>query len=122
MKTSRRKFIKSAGLGLAISSYSGVLGTYASETRTTAEGNEKLKLGLASFTFMKFTLDETIAMTNRVGLKYIALKSFHLPLESTIDEIKAAAAKVRAGGLDLYGCSVVVLNNANEVDQIFEYA
>jgi inosose dehydratase len=61
-------------------------------------------------------------MTNRVGLKYFALKSFHLPMESTKDEILAAAAKVRAGGLDLYGCSVVVLQNEKEVSQAFEYA
>ena len=33
-----------------------------------------------------------------------------------------AAAKVKAGGLDLYGCSVVVLSNEREVNQVFEYA
>jgi inosose dehydratase len=123
MKTSRRKFIKSAGIGLALSSYPGFLGSYANEIQSTAnESDEKLKLGLASYTFKEFSLDQAIAMTNRVGLKYIALKSFHLPMESTKEEITAAAAKVRAGGLDLYGCSVVVLTNENEVNQAFEYA
>jgi sugar phosphate isomerase/epimerase len=123
MKTSRRKFIKSASFGLALSSYPGMISGFAAETRSTEnEGNEKLKLGLASYTFKEFSLDQAIAMTNRVGLKHIALKSFHLPLESTKEEIRAAAAKVRAGGLDLYGCSVVVLSNENEVHQAFEYA
>lgn len=123
MKTSRRKFIKSAGIGIAVSSYAGVLGSFATETQKKApEGNGKLKLGLASYTFMKFSLDKAIEMTNKVGLKYIALKSFHLPMDSTKEAITAAAAKVRAAGLNLYGCSVVVLNNENEVNQAFEYA
>jgi inosose dehydratase len=123
MKTSRRKFIKSAGIGLALSSYPGLMDSFAAGIQSpVTEDNEKLKLGLASYTFKEFSLDQAIAMTNRVGLKYIALKSFHLPLESTKEEIIAAAAKVRAGGLDLYGCSVVVLSNENEVNQAFEYA
>ncbi len=123
MKTSRRKFIRSAGIGLTLSAFPGLKNTYALETQENSdEADEKLKLGLASYTFKEFSLDQAIAMTNRVGLKYIALKSFHLPMESTKEEILAAAAKVRAGGLDLYGCSVVVLQNGKEVDQAFEYA
>ncbi len=46
-------------------------------------------------------------MTKRIGLRNIALKSFQLPLESTADEIKEAASKVRETGLDLYGCGVI---------------
>ncbi len=122
-KTSRRIFIKSAALGIAVSSYSGVFGSLDTQKHISKkEANERIKLGLASYTFRDFSLDDTISMTQRLGLKYIALKSFHLPLESTKDEIIAASEKVRAGGLDLYGCSVVVLQNENEVNQVFEYA
>jgi sugar phosphate isomerase/epimerase len=123
IKTSRRIFIKSASMGIAVSSYSSVFGSWGNQKQMTEkEGNERIRLGLASYTFKEFSLDDTISMTQRLGLKYIALKSFHLPLESTKDEIIAATAKVRAGGLDLYGCSVVVLKNENEVNQVFEYA
>jgi sugar phosphate isomerase/epimerase len=123
MKTSRRIFIKSAGMGIAVSSYSAVFGSWSNQKQMTEkEGNERIKIGLASYTFKEFSLDDTISMTQRLGLKYIALKSFHLPLESTKDEIIAATGKVKAGGLDLYGCSVVVLKNENEVNQVFEYA
>lgn len=123
MNTSRRKFIKSAGIGLMLGSFSGLLNSCGSETeKIVDESIKKLKLGLASYTFRKFSLDQTIEMTNRVGLKYIALKSFHLPMESTKEEIIAAAAKVRTGGLNLYGCSVVGLKNEKEVNQVFEYA
>ncbi len=123
MKTSRRKFIRSCGIGVAASSCAGLMSSFAAGTkRVIREENERLKLGLASYTFKEFSLDETISMTSKLGLKHIALKSFHLPLESTKDEIIAAAAKVRSAGLDLYGCSVVVLEKENDVNQAFEYA
>ena len=123
LKSSRRIFIKSASIGIAACSYPAVFRSWGNEKQMTEqEGNERIKLGLASYTFKEFSLEETISMTQRIGIKYIALKSFHLPLESPNDEIIAATAKVRAGGLDLYGCSVVVLKDLNEVNQVFEYA
>jgi inosose dehydratase len=123
IKTSRRVFIKSTSMGIAFSPYSGVFESWGNQKQTTKkEEKVRIKLGLASYTFKEFNLDETISMTKRLGLKYIALKSFHLPLESTKDEIIAATAKVREDGLDLYGCSVVVLKDANDVNQVFEYA
>lgn len=122
MKTSRRNFIRTAGLSLALGSYTHVFGKNDSLQTTDKTGKEKLKLGIASFTFKEFSLDQAIQMTRKVGIKYIALKSFHLPLESTKEELISAAEKVRSAGLDLYGCSVVVLNNEKEVDQVFEYA
>lgn len=123
LKPTRRIFVKSAGMGIALCSYSSVFGRWSNEKRLTEnKSNERIKLGLASYTFKEFSLDETILMTQRLGIKYIALKSFHLPLESSRDEIISSTAKVAAGGLDLYGCSVVVLNDVNEVNQVFEYA
>jgi inosose dehydratase len=122
-KTSRRIFIKSAGMGIAVSSYSGILGSVGNpEELSVSKGPGRIKLGLASFTFREFSLEDTISMTQRLGLKHIALKSFHLPLDSTREQITAASEKCRAGGLDLYGCSVVVLKNEDEVNQVFEYA
>jgi sugar phosphate isomerase/epimerase len=61
-------------------------------------------------------------MTKRVGLKNIALKSMHMPMDSTPEQIKAIAAKVREAGLNLYGCGVVYMKNEQEVNQAFEYA
>jgi sugar phosphate isomerase/epimerase len=80
------------------------------------------ELGLASYTLRKFPLDKTLAMTRRVGLKYICLKSFHLPLEAKPEEIASAAAKVKAAGIVLYGCGVVSMNKPADVEQAFDYA
>ena len=82
----------------------------------------QFELGMASYTLRNFKLDEAIAMTKRVGLKNIALKSMHMPMDSTPEQIKAIAAKVREAGLNLYGCGVVYMKNAQQVNQAFEYA
>ena len=48
-------------------------------------------------------------MTNRVGLKHIALKDVHLAMNSTPEQIKAVAAQVKEAGLDLYGGGVIYM-------------
>jgi len=82
----------------------------------------RFELGLASYTFREFDLDSALAMAGRVGLVRFALKSVHLPLESSEREIRAAAAKIRAAGLVPYGCGVVYMTTEAEVDQAFAYA
>ena len=79
-------------------------------------------LGLASYTFREFDLDATLAAAKRLQLGRLTLKSVHLPLESSESEVKAAAQKIRAAGIDLYGCGVVYMTNAAEVDRAFVYA
>jgi sugar phosphate isomerase/epimerase len=81
-----------------------------------------LKLGLASYTLRKFPLDETLAMTKRVGLKYICFKSMHLELDSTPAHIEETLAKVKEAGLILYGGGVIYMRNETQVRQAFEYA
>ena len=119
----RRDFIRSAALGAAavpLSSKEVVLSPRKSSgTEAVAP---RFTLGLASYTLREFSLEQAIEMTRRVGLEKIVLKSMHLPLESPEEAILAAAAKVRAAGLDLYGCGVVYMTKEAEVDQAFHYA
>jgi len=61
-------------------------------------------------------------MARRLGFGRISLKDMHLPLDSPEEAIRAAASKVRAAGLDLYGCGVVYMKSAAEVDRAFAYA
>ncbi|MBE0536702.1 MAG: sugar phosphate isomerase/epimerase [Phycisphaerae bacterium] len=130
----RRDFLRAASVGAASMAVAGE--TFAqAQTRTPASRpartaptpvrgpiERKFELGMASYTLRKYNLDETIAMTKRVGLKHIALKDFHLPMNASTEEIKAAAAKVKAAGLNLYGCGVVYMRNEADVNRAFEYA
>jgi inosose dehydratase len=119
----RREFIKMAGLGTIALSASNSRILIASEVQQpTQKSKEKIRLGIASYTFREFNLDQTIAMIKRLGLKYIALKSFHLPMDSTEEQIKSAAKKVKQAGLVLYGGGVIYMENEKQVEQAFNYA
>jgi sugar phosphate isomerase/epimerase len=123
-QTTRRHFLKNTALGIAAASW---VKAEASPRRDIpvakeAKRHPPFSLGLASYTFREFSLEDTISMTKRVGLEKITLKSMHLPLESSKAAITAAAERVRNAGLDLYGCGVVYMTNAAEVEQAFAYA
>lgn len=85
-------------------------------------GKPLFELGLASYTLRKFNLDDTLAMTKRVGLKYICFKSVHLPLDSTPAQIQAVVAKVNEAGLILYGGGVISMTTEDQVHNAFDYA
>lgn len=124
MEFSRRNFLKAVGLGLTAGMVTGgITGCGGSNaTQAKAGGVDRLNLGLTSYTFRQFSLDEAIAMTTRLGVKHISLKSMHLPYDSSPAELKAAVAKVRDAGLDLYGGGVVYMASEDEVNRAFEYA
>jgi inosose dehydratase len=128
-KTTRRNFVKSAGMGVAAAAIAPLL--EASDKNSAkinpgavkfGEKSGRLNLGMASYTFREFPLDDTLKMTRRLGLERIAFKDFHLSLESSDEEIEAVAKKTRSAGLDLYGCGVVYMQNEKEVERAFHYA
>lgn len=127
-KTTRREFLKRTGMGVAGTSLSSILAASGKNPATDPSAAKfedklsRLNLGMASYTFREFPLDETLKMTKRLGLERIAFKSFHLPLESPDEEIRAVAEKTKSAGLDLYGCGVVYMQNEEEVERAFHYA
>jgi sugar phosphate isomerase/epimerase len=94
------------------------------KSKETRSGGKKqsFEIGLASYTFRKFKIEDCMAMTRRLGLKKIALKDMHMPLTSTDEEIKILSQKMRDAGLELYGCGVVYMQNEDEVKRAFDYA
>ncbi len=121
----RRHFLQWAGVGAAASfAARRALAKDPDPAEPTAspKTRQTFGLGLASYTTRKFSLDQTLAMANRVGLKHISLKECHLAMNSTPEQIAEAAAKVKAAGIDLYACGVVYMNSEAAVDQAFEYA
>jgi len=123
-KTNRRLFIKSAGTGLLASALIPSVSAmeFTENTRASAFKPWKLKLGLASYTTREFSLDDTIKICVRMGLKYIGLKSMHLPLTATPAECQSVVEKMKSAGLEFYSVGVIYLNTKEEVDQAFTYA
>lgn len=81
-----------------------------------------LKAGLTSYTTRSLSLDETIAALRRLGIRYISIKSFHLPYDSSKEERKAVRKKITGAGLEIMGCGVIGLeNDEQQIRDMFQY-
>ena len=120
----RRRFLKTGLLGsAALASIASSSALIAGVTKSEKDPTHGLKLGVTSYTFRKFNLDQAIAMTKEAGVKYISIKDVHLPLKSTAAERQAARKKIEDAGLILTGGGVIYMkNNADEIRRIFDYA
>ncbi len=118
-KTTRRNFLQKAG---ATTTAAFSLPFFAKSAGSFSAESSSLTLGLASYTTRKFSLEQTIDMCKRTGLKELCLKSMHLPLESTKDQILKARETVTNAGLQLYGGGVIYMKSKDDVDQAFNYA
>ena len=127
MSATRRSFLHGVGAVAAVSLV-GDRALRAPPAAGSAPAKRKgrtaapFELGIASYTFRGFSLDEAIAMTKRLGIKHICLKSVHLPMDAKPEAIARAVAKVKAAGLDLYGGGVIDMRTPEEVNLAFEYA
>ena len=79
-------------------------------------------MGVASISFRDFTLDQGIVMTKELGVKGLALRESHLPMNSTPAELKETAKKIKDAGLELLGVGVVNMKNEEDVRSAFDYA
>jgi len=131
-KQARRNFLQLAAAGSA-ASLAGAVGASAMYRATDAStayrggglyrmSKRRFQLGLASYSLRKLNLDQTLAMTKRVGLNFICFKSFHLPLGSTPQQIADVVKKVKDAGLILYGGGVISMKTESDIDRAFEYA
>lgn len=120
MKYTRNEFLRLTGLGIT-----GAVTSVAGSSFIPAPappGKNELSLGLSSYTFRNFSLDDTIKMSLRLGIQNISLKAFHLPLDSSEAAIKMASQKVKEAGMNLYGAGVIYMKTEEEVNNAFAYA
>jgi sugar phosphate isomerase/epimerase len=119
----RRGFLKAGILGsTAVAAVLPAGSVLAAVTKAQKDPFDGLKLGMASYTLRKFTLDQAIEMTKQAGVKYITLKDVHLPMKSTAAERAEAHKKIEAAGLTLEGGGVIYINNKEEeVRSAFQY-
>jgi inosose dehydratase len=123
--TSRRQLLQMAAVGATASLVGSVtpgVKASAAQAGVASGAKAKFQLGMASYTFRKFDLDQTLKMTARLDLKYICLKDMHLPLNATLEQIKEVAGKVRDAGMELYAGGVIYMRDQVQVRQGFGYA
>lgn len=83
---------------------------------------DRFVLGMAGYTFARFDLDTTLATMQRLGVHYLCIKDFHLPLDSTDEQIAAFHAKLADKGVTGYAVGPIYMRSEAEVDRAFDYA
>ena len=118
---SRRQFLKLAGTGVLAA---GASSLYASKGMPVSVDKivNTFSIGMAGYTFKEFTVEKTIEMMKRVGVTYLSLKDFHMPMNSNQEQINAVIVKFKSAGINVYTVGVVYMKTKESVDQAFEYA
>ena len=98
----------------------------ATRVGRTATGPEPgdIRLGVASYSFREFQRHLAIEDTVKLHVTYINIKDFHLPLNSTPDEIAKAHKEFDKAGLTIVGGGNISFQKDDEADMRskFEYA
>lgn len=120
MKT-RRQFFKLAGSGILAAGVTSVYGS-AGMMPPVSSSKDIFSLGMAGYTFKGLSIERTIEIMNYIGVNYLSVKDFHMPLNSTQEQIDSVIGKFRAAGITVYTVGVIYMKTEESVDQAFEYA
>ena len=109
---------------LAATAASAVAPAFSGATPSGPRGRAyRLKLGLASYSTRKLTLDQTLEACKEMDVAYINLKDFHLPMTDSPEVIQATRKKIEGAGLTIMGGGTITMkNDPVPVRKAFEYA
>ena len=115
--SSRRSFLQRSALGLA-----ATVVTPLAAPAAPFKNDLNLQVGIAGYTFNKFDVEKSIAMMNRIDVKNMSLKEFHLPLNSAPEKIQSVLKQFSDSGIKVYAVGVLYMKTQQSVDETFEYA
>jgi sugar phosphate isomerase/epimerase len=125
--TTRRTFLKVTGTGIIAAGAAPVLGAdilasgMKKKTSLPPEP-DAFGIGMAGYTFARFNAEKSIEMIKRIGVNYLSLKEFHMPLNSTQEKINEVMGRFREAGINVYTLGVIYMRTPESVDQAFSYA
>lgn len=113
---SRRGFIQQSGTWMALTT-----STLTAGVTGLRQERDLFRLGMAGYTFHKFTIEQTLAMMQQVDVRNLCIKDFHLPLTSSPDQIADFFQKLRLAGVTGYAVGPVG-DDDSDIDGAFDYA
>jgi sugar phosphate isomerase/epimerase len=122
---SRRSFVRLGVSAAALAPLSGLVsrGHAAAPEASSGDPFRGLKVGIASYTFSRFPLDQTIDAIRTIGVHYVSIKDAHLSLKSTAAERKAVARQFRDAGITPLSCgNITMTDDEDNIRNAFEYA
>lgn len=119
--SNRRKFIQQTFMGVAGASLVP-FSSSASNANAFMTNTQDLSIGIAGYTFAKFSIDQSIAMMKRINVTNLSLKDIHLPVNSSDADINSAVTKFKNAGINIYTVGVIYMKTKEAVDAAFAYA
>lgn len=120
----RRNFLKKSIIGAVSATL--VDGVYNSVEAKPLGGarakDEPFKLGIAGYSFVNFNLDQSLEMMKKVDVHYLCIKDFHLPYNSTAEQIATFHAKLKSFDVTGYAVGPIYMKTREEIDKGFDYA
>ena len=118
---SRRGFVATAAGAAAWATFSRV--SSAKAAMDVADRASRLTLGVASYSFREFTLDQALDMAKTLGVTHMTFKDVHVPRTDPPETTRALRAKIEAAGITIMGGGTInIANDAAQIKREFEYA
>lgn len=118
----RRDFLKTAAIGAAGLAIPVPLTGFAERPQGKAPAS--IRVGVATYSLRELSRPDAIAAIQALRARYVNIKSFHLPYESTPVELAAGRMAFEEAGLTIIGGGVITLQQDDDDDirTYFEYA
>ncbi len=122
-ESSRRTFLATAAAALAAPTLTDTLAFAGGQPPKPAPAGG-LKIGVASYSLRKFTLDQALEILKDMKVQYANFKDVHLPRTDPPETIKANRQKIEAAGITIMGGGTITWKDDNEAEirKDFEYA
>ncbi|QJW89942.1 sugar phosphate isomerase/epimerase [Spirosoma taeanense] len=118
----RRSFLKKAGGSVALATIAPAV-TLANTPQTRGRTDEDLfKLAMAGYSFVHFKLDQALEMMKKTDVHYLCIKDFHLPYNSTDEQIRNFHETLKQSGVTGYAVGPIYMKTNQEIDNAFDYA
>lgn len=85
-------------------------------------GYEDFKIGVAGFTYRNFDIDQTLSFLKSMEVKYLSIKDWWLPLDSSKEQMDAFKAKCKEYDVNPYILGPIYMKTEAEADRAFAYA
>ncbi len=120
---SRRSFLYQGITGIVAGTFLNSTSVLATVSQSVVKnGKDPFSVGMAGFSFLNFKLDDSLTMMKKVDAHYLCIKDFHLPFNSTADEITAFHTKLKESNVTGYAVGPIYTKTKKEIDNAFDYA
>ena len=116
---SRRRFLATVAATAACTTLEPV----SAREAAAAASSRTLTLGLASYSFREFPLDQALEMAKAAGVTHMTFKDVHVPRTDPPDATRALRAKIEAAGITIMGGGTITIpNDPVQIEKEFIYA